>query len=153
MNTSVVELFFKRFIQKTNRDQYTKYVDVYHFEMTEYLANELLRLVLIGKKKATAASYEAFIIEKEPLPKIGDLSIITDFDGNPRCVVETKQITILPFKDFSYDIVKREGEDETLESWRKKHTIFFTNSAKALGFTFSEDMLIVFEDFEVVYQE
>jgi uncharacterized protein YhfF len=148
-----IELFFNRFIQVTKRDIQTKYTEAYHFEMTEYWANELLRLVLIGQKKATASSYDAFIIEKEPLPKVGDLSIITDFAGNPRCVVETKQITILPFKDFTFDIVKREGEDDTLESWRKGHTQFFTTEGKMLGYNFSEDMLVLFEDFEVIYQE
>lgn len=145
--------FFTRFIQKTHRDKNTTYMDVYHFELTEYWANELLRLVLIGQKKATSSSYDAFIIENEPLPKVGDLSIITDFAGNPRCVVETKQITILPFKDFTFDIVKREGEDDHLESWQNGHTKFFTNEGKKLGYTFSEDMKVVFEDFEVVYQE
>lgn len=145
--------FFTRFIQKTHRDKNTTYMDVYHFELTEYWANELLRLVLIGQKKATASSYEAFIIENEPLPKVGDLNIITDFAGNPRCVVETKQITIRPFKEFTFDIVKREGEDDNLESWRTGHTKFFTNEGKELGYTFSEDMKVVFEDFEVVYQE
>jgi uncharacterized protein YhfF len=148
-----IQTFFSRFIEHTHRDTHTHYIDVYHFELNEYWANELLRLVLIGQKKATAASYDAFMIEKEPLPQVGDLSIITDFEGTPRCVVETKQITILPFKDFTFDIVKREGEDDNLESWRNGHIKFFTAESKALGYTFSEDMLVVFEDFEVVYQE
>jgi len=148
-----INAFFFRFIEHTNRDPNTQYIDVYHFELNEYWANELLRLVLIGQKKATASSYDAFRIEKEPLPQVGDLSIITDFAGNPRCVVETKQITILPFKDFTFDIVKREGEDDNLESWQNGHIKFFTAEGKTLGYTFSEDMLVVFEDFEVVYQE
>ena len=147
-----IQAFFQNFIEKTNRNPDTTYVDVYHFELTEYWANELLRLVLIGQKKATAASYNAFLLENETLPKVGELSIITDFYGNPHCVVETKAITIMPFKDLTFDIVKREGEDENLESWREGHRRFFTAESKELGYTFTEDMLVVFEDFEVVYK-
>ncbi|MCV2231273.1 ASCH domain-containing protein [Paracholeplasma manati] len=148
-----IQSFFNRFIEQSHRDSNARYVDVYHFELNEYWANELLRLVLIGQKKATASSYDSFKLGNETLPKKGDLNIITDFAGNPRCVVETKQITILPFKDFTYEIVKREGEDDNLESWQQGHIRFFTAEGKALGYTFSEDMLVVFEDFEVVYQE
>ena len=55
--------------------------------------------------------------------------------------------------NYTYDIVKREGEDDNLESWRQGHIRFFTAEGKDLGYTFGEDMLVVFEDFEVVYQE
>lgn len=148
-----LELFFNRFIEKTNRDSSTRYVDHYHFELTEAVSNELLDLVIEGKKKATAASYEMYKLGVETMPKVGDLNIITDFHGHPRCVVLTKQITILPFKSFTFDIVKRKGEDENLASWQTGHRRFFMEESKDLGYTFSEDMLVVFEDFEVLYIE
>ncbi len=145
--------FFARFIEKTHRDKSTKFVDHYHFDLTEEISNELLNLVITGQKKATAGSYDMYKLGVETLPNIGDLNIITDFYGYPRCVVETKQVTILPFKDLTYDIIKREGEDDNLESWRKGHIRFFTAEAKELGYVFSEEMLVVFEDFEVLYVE
>ena len=76
---------------------------------------------------------------------------MTDFDGNPRCIIETQMITIMPFKDFTFDIIKREGEDDCLETWVTNHKKFFTIEGDEMGFTFSEDMLVVFEDFKVVY--
>ena len=51
-----IEEFWSKFLQETNREQNTKYIDCFHFELTEKLANELLELVLIGQKKATASS-------------------------------------------------------------------------------------------------
>jgi uncharacterized protein YhfF len=62
-------------------------------------------------------------------------------------------VTILPFKDLTFDIVKREGEDDTLESWQKGHEKFFTAEGLDMGYSFTKEMLVVFEDFEVVYQE
>lgn len=148
-----IDEFWKEFLAKTGRNEDTQYIEVFHFELSEKWANALLRLVLIGQKKATASSLWSYENAKEPLPKVGDLSIITDWDGVPQCVIETTAITILPFSEITYDIAKREGEDDTLESWLKGHTRFFKEEGKILGYEFTEDMPVVFEDFEVVYKE
>ena len=50
------------------------------------------------------------------------------------------------------NIVKLEGEDDSLESWQKSHKRFFEEEGKELGYEFSEDMLVIFEEFEVVYK-
>lgn len=147
-----IEDFWKQFIQERGLDEDATYISSFHFEMSEYLANELLRLVLIGQKKATASSMLAYVIDGEAIPKVGDFSIVTDWRGNPRCVIETTNVRILPYKDITYDICKLEGEDDNLESWRNGHQTFFESEGKELGYIFSEDMLVVFEEFEVAYQ-
>ena len=148
-----IQAFWQRFLKATNRPLNTKMTACFHFELTEELANALLDLVLKGQKKATANSLYAYEIEKEPLPKKGDLSIVTDWEGHPKCVIETQAVTILPFKDMSYDICKREGEDDTLKSWQDGHRRYYEAEGKALGYTFTADLPVVFEDFEVVYKE
>ncbi|MDR7856746.1 ASCH domain-containing protein [Tissierella sp.] len=147
-----IDIFWKKFLRETSRDETTRYLDVFHFELSEKWANELLRLVLIGQKKATASSLWGYEIEGDRIPEVGDLSIVTDWDGVPRCVIETTALTIIPFEDMTYDICKREGEDDSLESWREGHTRFFTSEGKDLGYEFKNNMPVIFEDFEVVYQ-
>lgn len=61
----------------------------WHFELTESACNQLLDLVLAGKKRATSSSPLSYRMEGEEIPKAGDLSVITDWDGVPRCVVMT----------------------------------------------------------------
>lgn len=128
------------------------YVDSFHFELTEYWANELLRLVLEGTKKATSSSIWEYELEKEPIPNKGDYSVVTDWDGNARCIIQTTAVTVLPFKDITYDLCKKEGEDDTLDSWRTNHISFFEEDGKEMGYEFTEDMEVVFEEFEVVYK-
>ena len=147
-----IDIFWKAFLRETSRCDTTKYLDVFHFELTEKWANELLRLVLIGQKKATASSLWGYEIEGERAPEVGDLSIVTDWDGVPRCVIETIMVTLIPFLDITYDVCKREGEDDTLESWRVGHIHFFMEEGNELGYEFRDDMPVFFEDFEVVYQ-
>ena len=147
-----VDMFWNMFLKKTGRSETTKYLDIFHFELTEEWANELLRLVLTGQKKATASSLRGYELEGEEIPKVGDLSIVTDWEGVPRCVIETTEVIVIPFSDITYDICKREGEDDTLESWRAGHIRFFKEEGNELGYEFSNDMPVVFEDFEIVYQ-
>ncbi len=152
-NKCVIDEFFNRFLQKENLDLSTKYLEAFHFELSEKLANELLDLVLQGKKRATASSVEAYKSSNESLPAVGDYSIITDWDNYPRCVIKTTNVQLIPFKEITFDICKREGEDDTLKSWQDGHRRFYVEEGKQLGYTFHQDMIVVFEDFEVVYQE
>lgn len=148
-----IDEFWSNFLRETNRDAKTKYLEAFHFELTKKCANELLQLVLNGQKRATASSLWGYEASGESIPKVDDLSIVTDWDGVPRCVIETTAITILPFSEMTFDICKREGEDDTLESWKKGHTQFFTEEGKEQGYEFREEMPVIFEDFTVVYQE
>lgn len=146
-----IEAFWQRYLEQSGKSGDTRFRSVFHFELTEKWANELLRLVLIGQKKATASSLWSYALEGEDLPQVGDLHIITDWAGTPRCVIETVDVTLLPFSEITFDICQREGEDDTLESWQEGHRRFFQAEGKAMGYVFQEDMPVVFEDFEVVF--
>ena len=116
------------------------------------MANELLDLVLAGTKTATCASELAYKVTGEPEPKVGDLSIVTDWGGKPFCIIETRAITKMPFSEMTYEICRREGEDESLESWQAGHIAFFKAEGVALGYEFTWDMPVIFEDFDVIYK-
>lgn len=125
-------------------------LEKWHFEITEGAANYLLGLVLEGKKRATASSLWAYEIEGEEIPKAGQKSVITYWDGTPGCVIQTTNVRILPYRDITFDIAVLEGEDDTLESWQRNHTKFFTEEGKEVGYEFNEDMPVIFEEFEVL---
>ncbi|MCL2671345.1 MAG: ASCH domain-containing protein [Clostridiales bacterium] len=143
--------FWQAFLAAAGLDKTIEYIECFHFDLTEANANVLLKLVLAGEKKATASSLLACERVIGRIPQVGDYSIVTDWNGDPRCVIETTAVTILPFGEMTFDICKREGEDDNLESWKEGHRRFFTAEGKIEGYVFSEDMLVVFEDFEVVF--
>lgn len=148
-----MEDFWQRFLKEKHLPFTTMYYDCFHFELTEKWAEELLRLVLLGEKKATASSLYAFEKENMKLPEVGEYSIVTNWAGEPKCVIRTSNVRILPFHEMTYDIYRLEGEDDTLESWQKGHRRFFAAESQELGYTFTEEMPVVFEEFEVVYRE
>lgn len=146
------EQFWEDFLQLKGLPENTPLYDTFHFDMNEQSANELLALVLAGQKRATASSVAAFGAQGMRLPQAGDYSIVTDWAGTPRCVIQTTAVTILPFCEMTFEICSREGEDDTLESWQRGHRRFFQQEGAELGYEFTEDMPVVFEDFAVVHQ-
>jgi uncharacterized protein YhfF len=122
----------------------------WHFELTESACNYLLDLVLAGKKRATSSSLLSFKLSGEEVPKAGDLSVITNWEGVPRCVVVTTAVRVMRYGDITFAIAKLEGEDDSLESWRRNHERFFREEGVELGYSFSDDLDVVFEEFEVV---
>lgn len=149
----IIDEFWQEFLDVNDKDSNTQYFECFYFGSTESLANELLKLVLLEIKQATASSLLYYNVKNSRAPQVGDYSIVTDWKGIPYCIIETTAITILPFKEITYEICKREGEDDTLESWQKGHRKFFIEEGKELGYQFSDDMPVVFEDFKVVYKK
>ena len=133
-------------------DYTDKTYEAWHFCNNEKDANELAFLTKNGVKQATAGLVKSYEVENEPIPKIGDLHIITDWNGYAICVIQVVSVEILPFKEVTEVHAKIEGEgDGSLDYWRKGHIKFFKQDAKELDFLFSEEMDVVFMIFKVVY--
>jgi len=147
-----IDTFWQNFLAQANLPKDTTYFESTYFGVDEDMADSLLALVLSGQKRATASCLRAYEAEGSKQPQVGDYSIITDWHGTPHCVIQTTDITIIPFNEMTYDIAKREGEDDCLETWLDNHRYCFTLDGQELGFEFTEDMLVLFEDFQVVYQ-
>ena len=110
------------------------------------LADELLALVLEGKKTATCCGLWQYEAEKWPLPQVGGRWIVLDGKGNPRCVVETTGVEIKRFDNVDEKFAYDEGEDDrTYASWRRAHENYFTRQGKL-----SPDMMVVCERFKLI---
>ncbi|WP_128895831.1 ASCH domain-containing protein [Longirhabdus pacifica] len=124
----------------------------WYFCDNEKDANHLAELVLKGKKTATSSLKLFYELEQEQLPKIGDHSVITDWNGLSKAVIKTIDVKIIPFQDVVEAYAYKEGEgDRSLAYWRMAHIDFFTRELSAIHREFDEAMLIVWEEFEVVF--
>jgi uncharacterized protein YhfF len=118
----------------------------------EEAANELSDLVKAGTKTATCSLVWAYEAENEKLPTAGDLSIITNWDGAPLCIIETTEVEIKAFNEvddrFAYD----EGEgDRSLAYWREVHWDVFSRECPTIGRAPTETMPLVCERFRVIF--
>ena len=103
--------------------------------------DKLVSLVLEGKKTATTSLYET-----DSLPKVDDISVLTDSNDNNVCIIKTKEVIVTEFKNIIWDLAKLEGENNSLEEWRKVHTDFFSE----IDSSFNDDTKVIFEIFEVI---
>ena len=115
--------------------------------------DKLAELVLKGIKVGTASAHILYELENEDLPREGEYSIILDSCENAVCIIKTTKVYVVPFKEVSESHAYKEGEgDRSLAYWREVHEKFFTNCLNEVGIEFDEEMLVVCEEFEVVYR-
>lgn len=115
--------------------------------------DQLADLVLHGEKTATASAYDLYQIEKEPLPQVGEYSIILNSHDEAMCIVQTTKTSVVPFCEVTQQHAFKEGEgDKSLSYWRDVHEKFFTEELQEVGLYFDENMLVLCEEFQVVYQ-
>ena len=106
------------------------------------LADELLALVLAGKKTATCWDAAEGLKGVE----IGKAMVAKDAAGASRAVLETVELTQRRFDQVDAAFAHDEGEDDrTLESWRAAHQSYFTRNGG-----FAPDMLLNCERFRLV---
>ncbi|MFH0373685.1 ASCH domain-containing protein [Streptococcus sp. A22] len=114
--------------------------------------DELADLVARGIKTATSSAYPLYELEGEEIPQTGGYDIILDSQGNAVCIIKTTKVYVTPFSQVSEEHAWREGEgDRSLSYWRQVHEELFTIWLEEVGLTFTEDMLVVCEEFELVY--
>ncbi|MBR0837490.1 ASCH domain-containing protein [Bradyrhizobium manausense] len=105
------------------------------------LADELLELVVKGIKTATCST------EDEPNTSApGERWVVLDGRGDPRCVIETTEITYRRFNDVDAAFAYDEGEgDRSLAYWRNAHRVYFGRLGR-----FSKDMMLMCERFRLI---
>lgn len=116
------------------------------------LADELLGLVLSGRKRATAELAEEFTARGDALPRVGSHWIACDSTGAPRAVLRSTELRLATFDEVDASFAFDEGEDDrSLESWRTEHARYWTRGCAARGAVWSPDQEIVLERFTVVW--
>ncbi len=118
------------------------------FGDTPEQADELLALVLAGRKTATSTAV-AELSESDPAPQVGDVAIVLDGAQRPRALIRTTAVTEVAFRDVTPAHAAAEGEgDGTLEHWRREHERFWRS---VLGDdAFSPDLPVLCETFQLV---
>ena len=148
-----VQKFWHKFCTENPEINTDEPYEVWFFANNRDSAKNLARLVLSGKKRATAS-----LMENESDVGgggiVGGYSVVTDFDGNPQCVIVTTEVRRLPFSEVDAQFAFDEGEgDRTLEYWRRVHRKFFTEYCRDSGVEFKESMLISCKRFKKLFPE
>ena len=144
-NSSAVEEFWRSFVSATGiGGTYT----AWGFGNDAEMADSLGRLVRDGPKRATTSLLSTYEDDDEPLPKVGDLSVVLGGGGEPICVIRTVSVEVRPFGQVEEGFAWTEGEgDRNLEYWRAEHVRFFESEGRPVD----DDTPVVLETFELLW--
>jgi len=125
---------------------------VEYFGDSARLADELLAIVLSGRKRATAELVADFAARGDQVPRIGSHWIACDSTGAPRIIIRSVELRVGPFTSADAAFAADEGEDDgSLSSWQKEHRIYWQRVSAARGAEWAESDDIIFERFAVVW--
>ncbi len=148
-----IQKFWRKFCAENPEINTDAPYEVWFFGNNREQAKSLAELVLSGRKQATASLME-YETDVGDGGTVGGCSIVTDFDGNPQCVIQTTEVRALPFRDVDAQFAFDEGEgDRTLEYWRTAHTKFFIECCRELNIEFDESMMICCKRFKKLFPE
>ena len=140
-----VEEFWRSFVAATGIDgPYTAWA----FGNDPDMADSLGRLVRDGPKRATASLLSSYHDDDEPLPRVGDLSVVLDGSGEAICVIRTVSVEVRAFGlvDEAFAWVEGEG-DRSLAYWREEHIRFFESDGRPVD----DETPVVLETFELLW--
>ena len=145
--------FWQSYVQSQAQDPSPRFFEAFHFDDNERSANELAQLVLAGTKRATAGLVWSFEGASVPLPKVDDLSVVTNWAKTPLCIIETERVDIVAYDEVSEEFAAREGEgDGSLQYWQQAHWAYFGRECQRIGCAPGPKMPVVCERFEVVFR-
>jgi uncharacterized protein YhfF len=148
MNTNEYWEEFRRSNPEIEEQNY----QVWHFGNTAEMADELTELVLAGKKTATSSLPWEYDDKPEQAPTVGTYSVVTNFAGEPKCIVRTTEVRILPYNEVDAEVAFDEGDgDQSLAYWRGVHWDYFNTQCLEDGRVPDETMLVTCERFELVF--
>ena len=118
------------------------------------LAEELGTLIAAGTKTASCSSLWEWEAEGDPIPEVGLITIVLNWEGAPLGTIETVEVETKPYNQVDAQFAYEEGEgDRSIQCWREAHWRYFSRMLAAIGREPSEDMPLVCERFRVIYKE
>jgi uncharacterized protein YhfF len=141
----------------TPADPVEQYSDlpVTQFAFPGALRDRLVGAVLRGRKVATTSLAIEYQHDHQPLPQVGQRSVVVDSDDRPVAVIEVTGVRVVPLGNVDLSHAVDEGEGHaTVDEWLVDHRAFWHGSEvrAELGasFTVDDSTLVVLERFTLV---
>jgi uncharacterized protein YhfF len=88
----------------------------------------------------------------EPSPKVGEVAVVVDGEGQPLCIIEVTEVEIKPFNAVDEQFAFEYGEGErTLADWRSDNWEYLARWCAEIGRVPSETMPLGCQRFRLLY--
>ena len=146
--------FWKQYLKDTNQNENEAvYSGELVFEDEGMTGRTQLSMVLSGSKTAMFTPLETIEINLEKMPVTGEVYVVLDTNDEPRCVIELTDVRIIQLNEISWELARKDGEDEDMQDWKEKMEEFLEEEADLCGFEALPDSKIVCEIFKLIYKK
>lgn len=120
------------------------------------LRDQLVAAILSGAKTSTTGLLADYQLEDEPLPKVGQRSVVVDSADQPVAVIEATEVRVVRLGDIDLAHAVDEGEGyESVAAWRAGHEEFWHGPEYRAfrgddAFVVDDDTLAVAQRFRLV---
>ncbi len=130
-----------------------KFYETWHFGDTKKLSNELVESVRTGLKTATTALVWELEERGEKPPNVKDILVVTNWKGDPRCIIEITESEVRPFDEIDERFAFDYGEgDRTLRWWRSTMWDYYSRVCRKDGLEPSTDMPVSCQRFRLLHK-
>ncbi|MFS4416127.1 ASCH domain-containing protein [Maribacter sp. 2307ULW6-5] len=152
MNNPSARKMWDAFLTQHSGKAQTSDPDILCFCDNKEDSDRCAQLVKQGKKTATSYSLLGLQYREAPLPKKGAYKVVTNWEGEAQCIIETTSVALKPYFAIDEEHAKGEGmEGDALATWKREHWDHFTRELEPYGRVPRESMIVVCVNFRVVY--
>ncbi len=143
--------FWETFLEETGTPENTVMQNCTYFGNSEEESVEILEQLLRGEKTAVGHCVAAYLATNQRMPKVGDYGMVTDYYGNPCCILHTLEVTIEPLPDIPAELRQAECPGLSGETWLARKQQEFQDLSRRFGFHFHPELPLLMETVEKVY--
>lgn len=143
--------FWQAFLEETGTPETTVLENYTYFGGSEEESVRVLEQLLSGEKTAISHCIPAYLTKKQRMPREDDYTMVTDFYGNPCCILHTTGVTIAPMPELPEELMQADVPGCTREDWLRDRAAEYEKLAEKGGFHFHSEIPVLMETVELVY--
>lgn len=142
--------FWTAFLEQTDTPEHSYCSRYTYFGTSEEESVEIMEQLLRGEKTAISHCVSYYITTRSPLPRIGDYTMVTDFYGNPGCIVKAVDVVIDPISAIPPEVSALECQGDHAAWTARKHEEFAALAQRS-HFHYHDELPVLMELVELVY--
>ena len=151
--TPAIDTFWKRFVKSHGIDN-CSCPNAFYFCDNRHDADNCAALVVAGIKQATAPSQWWFEKHKQSLPRIGEYFVVTNWDGEPKAVIQTTAVMVVPFGQVDAAFAFAEGKgDRSLAEWQRVYRSYYAREMDCAKSEITDDFAVVCHHFRCIFSD
>lgn len=142
----MIKQYWKEFCKNTGRGD-AAYAGILCFGTDVHAASNALEKIREGVKRVAIYPACGYRYAMSGDAKVGDLNIVTDWQGNPCEVIETVSVEKRRISELTDEICSLDGDFQSHAQWIEARKPILKMEMEELGQEFDEDVEVIVEIF------